>query len=66
MVVASLAFQGDTEAVFMVTTIIVTTATAEAIEAIQAEEAIRAIKSPLMEVTRKNNAPLGALFILVD
>ena len=66
MVVASLAFQGDTEAVFMVTIITVTTATAEAIEAIQAEEAIRAINSPLMEVTRKNNAPSGALFISID
>lgn len=64
MVAASLAFQGVTEAVFMVTIITVTTVTAGVIEAIQADEAIsRAIKSPLMEVTRTNNAPLGALFI---
>ena len=65
MVAASLAFQGDIEAVFMVTIITVTMAT-EAIEDIQATEAIKTINTPLMEVTRKNNAPLGALFILVD
>jgi len=65
MVVASLAFQGDIEAVFMVTIITVTMAT-EAIEDIQAEEAIKTINTPLMEVTRKNNAPSGALFISID
>ena len=57
MVAASLAFQGDIEAVFMVTIITVTSVTAEAIEAIQEEEAIKAMNSPLMEVTRTNNAP---------
>jgi hypothetical protein len=65
MVAASLAFQGDIEAVFMVTIITVTMAT-EAIEDIQAEEAIKTINTPLMEVTRKNNAPSGALFISID
>ena len=65
MVEASLAFQGDIEAVFMVTIITVTMAT-EAIEDIQAEEAIKTINTPLMEVTRKNNAPSGALFISID
>jgi hypothetical protein len=66
MVVASLAFQEDTEAVFMVTIITVTSVTAEAIEAIQEEEAIKAMNSPLMEVTRTYNAPMGALFVLID
>jgi hypothetical protein len=63
MVAASLAIQGVTEAVFMVTIITVTTVTAGVIEAIQADEAISASNSPLVEVTRTNNAPLGALFI---
>jgi hypothetical protein len=50
----------------MVTIITVTSVTAEAIEAIQEEEAIKAMNSPLMEVTRTYNAPMGALFVLID